>query len=242
MPNSPALGLPLLAAAQAQKHVTVNEALMRLDVLTQMAFKSRSLATPPVSPAEGDTYLIPSGATGAWATWDLNVAVFRDGVWMKLPPRPGWQGFTVDSLETVYFNGSAWIVINAVGPTVMARSPRGAQTLMGVAEAEVTLTSGSTTATFANLIPNRAVVLGVSVRVTQAITGTATGFDCGVAGDPRKFGESLGKALSSTNSGVIGPTAYYAPTGVVLTAVGGTFTAGKVRAAVHYFLAVPATS
>ena len=82
MPNSPALGLPLLTAAQAQKHVTMNEALLRLDVLAQLAFKSRSLAIPPASPLEGDAYLVPSGAGGSWALWDANIAVFRDGVWM----------------------------------------------------------------------------------------------------------------------------------------------------------------
>ena len=43
---TPRLGLPLLAAAQAQKHVTHNEALTVLDVLAQIAVKSRSLTLP----------------------------------------------------------------------------------------------------------------------------------------------------------------------------------------------------
>ena len=41
------LGLPYLAAGQMQKHVTLNEALTRLDVLAQTAVISRSRASSP---------------------------------------------------------------------------------------------------------------------------------------------------------------------------------------------------
>ena len=42
MTNEPMrLQLPLLQPAQAQKHVTVNEALMRLDGLTMRFWKAR---------------------------------------------------------------------------------------------------------------------------------------------------------------------------------------------------------
>ena len=37
MTNTPNLSLPYLAAAQAQKHVTVNEVLSLIDALAQMA-------------------------------------------------------------------------------------------------------------------------------------------------------------------------------------------------------------
>jgi hypothetical protein len=35
--------------------------------------------------------------------------------------------------------------------------------------------------------------------------------------------------LGSTNIGVIGPTAFYAPTPIRITAAGGSFTSGKLR-------------
>jgi hypothetical protein len=68
-------------------------------------------------------------------------------------------------------------------------------------------------------------VLGVSARTVTTITGAAS-YDCDSAGEPSKFGGSLGVAAGSTNSGVIGPQAYYAPTPVRLTANGGAFTGG----------------
>ena len=88
--------LPYLLAAQAQKHVTVNEALRLLDGLVQLAVIDRHLTAPPASPADGARYIVASGATGAWAGWDLNVADHVDGAWMRLVPRSGWQEWVVD--------------------------------------------------------------------------------------------------------------------------------------------------
>ena len=47
MTNTPRLALPAIEAAQAQKHVTHNEALTLLDALTQLAVESRTLTTLP---------------------------------------------------------------------------------------------------------------------------------------------------------------------------------------------------
>ena len=75
MPDSTTnLLLPYLMAAQAQKHVTHNEALRLLDGLVQLSVKSQELTAPPPAPADGDRYIVASGATGGWAGWDLNVA------------------------------------------------------------------------------------------------------------------------------------------------------------------------
>ena len=92
MSTSTHLLLPYVLAAQAQKHVTVNEALRLLDGLVQLAVLDRHLTAPPASPADGDRYIVASGATGAWAGWDLNVAYWVDGAWMRLVPRPGLAG------------------------------------------------------------------------------------------------------------------------------------------------------
>ena len=51
MPDqTPRLSLPLLLESQAQKHVTHNEALRRLDVLAQLAVLAFDAATPPTLP------------------------------------------------------------------------------------------------------------------------------------------------------------------------------------------------
>ncbi len=103
------LALPLLAAAQAQKHVTHNEALARLDALVQIACLDKDRAEPPAGPAEGDRYLVAAPEPrGAWAGLSGQIALFEDGAWTGLPPRPGWLAYLVDEADLYIFTGSGW--------------------------------------------------------------------------------------------------------------------------------------
>ncbi len=100
--------LPYILAAQAQKHITHNEALRLLDAVVQLSVLDRDLTAPPVSPADGDRYIVASGGTGLWAGWDLNVTTWVDGVWMRLVPRTGWLTWITDEATFFVWTGSAW--------------------------------------------------------------------------------------------------------------------------------------
>ncbi|MGE7418957.1 DUF2793 domain-containing protein, partial [Methylobacterium tarhaniae] len=103
------LALPLLQAAQAQKHVTHNEALVALDTLVQLAVLDKDLTAPPASPAEGDRYLIAGASpTGAWAGWAGRVVRYQDGAWRSFVPRPGWLAFVADEADLYTYTGAAW--------------------------------------------------------------------------------------------------------------------------------------
>lgn len=110
MPQSTRLGLPYLAAAQAQKHVTVNETLLRLDALVQLSARSATIAVQPASPSDGDLYLLPAGKTGAaWgAMADGAIAYYRDGVWEDLTPNIGWRCYAEDEAALYARSASAW--------------------------------------------------------------------------------------------------------------------------------------
>jgi len=101
--------LPYILAAQAQKHVTHNEALRLLDGLVQLSVLDRDLTAPPGSPADGDRYIVASGGTADWAGWDLNVALFTDGAWLRLPPRTGWRAWVEDEGLLLVYDGAGWI-------------------------------------------------------------------------------------------------------------------------------------
>jgi hypothetical protein len=105
---TPRLSLPLLAAGQAQKHVTHNDALTRLDALIHLVVDSRSQAAPPSAPTELSAYIVPDGATGAFAGHTDQVALFEDGGWTFLPPRTGWQAWVADEAEHHLWTGSEW--------------------------------------------------------------------------------------------------------------------------------------
>ncbi len=231
--TTPNLALPLLAAAQAQKHVTVNEALARLDGLVQLSVKDRNLAAPPANPTEGDRYIVAAGATGAWAGWDGDVALFSGGAWLRLVPQEGWRGWVEDEGMLLVRSGAAWsadVLIKSQNVEV-ARGALGGAISLQVIEETLSGLSGATVASTV-VIPNRSICLGVSTRTSTAITG-ATSYDCGIAGETAKFGASLGIATGSSNIGVIGPQAFYADTPVVLTANGGSFTSGEVKIAIQ---------
>jgi len=108
MSVTPRLSLPLLAAGQAQKHVTHNDALTRLDALIQLSVFSRSQAAPPAAPAETAAYLVPPSGAGVFAGRENQLALFEDGGWSFLQPRKGWQCWVEDEAELQIWTGSLW--------------------------------------------------------------------------------------------------------------------------------------
>lgn len=108
--TSPNLSLPYLAPAQAQKHVTVNEALRRLDAVVQMSVVSDTLAAQPGAPVEGAAYILPPGKTGsAWGAMPNHaIAAWRDGAWEEIRPRTGWMAAVVDTATLLIFDGASW--------------------------------------------------------------------------------------------------------------------------------------
>lgn len=116
------LALPYILPAQAQKHVTHNEALRTLDAVVQLSVADRHLATPPATPAEGDRYIVPAGAGGAWSGLAGRIAAFQDAAWAFLSPKEGWIAWVADENKALAFDGAAWIDIstNNVNPTPLA--------------------------------------------------------------------------------------------------------------------------
>jgi len=232
MPNTLQLSLPLLDAAQAQKHVTVNEALVRLDAAAQMVVETRDLTSPPVNAVDGQAFLVAPGADGDWDGWDGRIAIRVNGGWEDLVPRAGWRLWVADRFCAAVFDGTEWI------DGLLATAPGGSATRARIIETDHVLSAGPDSRVAA-FLPAGASVLGVSGRVTTAIGG-ATSWSVGVSDSPDRYGSGLGVARNSFLIGLTGqPQAYYSPTDLVLTAVGGDFTAGTVRLAVHLSEIVP---
>ncbi len=102
------LSLPFILPSQAQKHVTHNEALLKLDAIIQLSVQSRNLATPPTSPDAGSRYIVPASATGDFAGKTGKLATFQDGAFQFSDPQIGWLCYIVDETSWRYFDGSSW--------------------------------------------------------------------------------------------------------------------------------------
>ena len=108
MSNSTYLELPYLEASQAQKHVTVNEALARLDAQIHLSVLSRALSTPPATPVEGDRYLVAAAPTASWVGQSGKLAIWLAGTWVFVAPREGWRMWVADEDQLLIYNGTIW--------------------------------------------------------------------------------------------------------------------------------------
>lgn len=226
-------GLPLVAAAQAQKHVTVNEALSVLDAVTQLRFVSASTTTPPALAQDGSAYLVPAGALDDWANRSGQVAISANGGWRYVQPKAGWQAFNVETGISMLFNGSEWL------ECVLAGSQSGAAIEYKIVEIDHSISQGGVSDTL-DVIPERAQVIGVTGRIIQEITGDFASWSLGVSGSSDRYATGLGGALNSFVNGMSGtPLTYYSPTALRLTPEGGSFDGGEVRLAVHFLTLTP---
>ncbi|MBO9453334.1 DUF2793 domain-containing protein [Tropicibacter sp. R16_0] len=105
---SPRLDLPYIQPAQAQKHVTHNEALQRLDILTQLVVLEVDAQTPPAAPETGETHALGSAPTGAWAGQAGRLAYWNGSAWIFVAPQQGWRAFDRSSGRAFVHDGTDW--------------------------------------------------------------------------------------------------------------------------------------
>lgn len=135
MTTTARLGLPLIAAAQAQKHVTHNVALTALDALVFLSVLDRHRTAPPGAPAEGDRHIVATGASGDWSGLDGQVVARMDGMWRAYAPRAGWLAWVASERALRVHDGAAWIAV--VPPAAPADVARRSDLLTQIALADV---------------------------------------------------------------------------------------------------------
>lgn len=221
------LALPLLSPAQAQKHVTVNEALSRLDGVVQLRLIAVDQDIPPVAPNAGDAYGIGANPQGLWAGQAGRIALFLNGGWEFVTPKRGFRALILDQGVGAIFDGLAW----RLGGVTL--SPAGASLNFAQDTLEVDL-AGAGPITSAPIFPERALGLGVTGVVIEAITGSASAWSLGVAGDPARFGSGIGLGLGAWVNGPQAPVVYWGGAALVITPEGGDFASGRLRLVAHY--------
>lgn len=183
MTTTPDLGIPELAQSQANPDITHNEALVLIQALLNGVI-NRTTETPPVSPTEGDAYIIGDGspaASGAWTGRANSIAIFWGGSWRFVPGndddgtpitmgarQEGLSVWVRDEEQFVVWSGSpqAWTAGLPVPLTAsdIANVPAG-----GIAATNVQ-------AALNELDTDKVDIVGDTMTGQLIITGTAVGF------------------------------------------------------------------
>lgn len=90
-------------------HTSMNANLHKLTTLVQPLVLDKDLATPPVSPTTGASYIVAASPTGAWVGHATHIAVWDGSAWVFYAPNEGWRVHVDDENIAYWFNGSAWV-------------------------------------------------------------------------------------------------------------------------------------
>ena len=126
---------------------TFNVPIQRLTRLPWLPVLSMTVTTPPASPVLGDTYLVPSGATGAWTGQGGKIAEYTAAGWGMITPPNGHgiglpDGRVFSRINGVYveflasrvwvdnrktpiaqLNALPWISVNSITQTAPPAAP-----------------------------------------------------------------------------------------------------------------------
>ena len=95
------------------------------------AITSMTTTAPPASPAQGDAYLVPTGATGVWAANAGRIAEWIDGAWSYTTPVDGHGVCLPDGrvferiggAYTEFLASRSWVNSRTVASTKLNRLP-----------------------------------------------------------------------------------------------------------------------
>lgn len=89
------------------------------------------LTSPPLTPSQGDRYIVPSGATGVWVGRTNDLAYFSGNSWSFFTPSEGWTA-VIRNKGAIKFRGGSWVptfpVTSSWTPTLYGSTTEGTPT------------------------------------------------------------------------------------------------------------------
>ncbi|UYY57536.1 DUF2793 domain-containing protein [Sphingomonas sp. S2-65] len=131
---TPRLGLPMLAAGQAQKEMTHNEALLLLDILVGGAVAGVDAVDPPQEAESGQCWILGSQPAGAWQDHPYAVAAWTLGGWRFVAPRDGMRLWVSADRGFALFRDGIWHLGEAHGKVFVEGTQVVGKRLPAVAE------------------------------------------------------------------------------------------------------------
>ncbi|WP_210357685.1 DUF2793 domain-containing protein [Sphingomonas beigongshangi] len=100
--------LPLLAAGQAGKEITHNEALVTIDLALGASVIGLGVDAPPADPRPGDCWIVGPAPTGAWLGRAGAIAGWTTAGWRFVEPREGMAVWNSFASRTITYHGDMW--------------------------------------------------------------------------------------------------------------------------------------
>ncbi|HEX8534220.1 MAG TPA: DUF2793 domain-containing protein [Allosphingosinicella sp.] len=135
------LALPFILPGQAQKEFYHNEALTRLDIACHPSVEGAPLATPPLTPSLGQSWIVASGGVGHWTGMDGALASWTEGGWRFLQPVDGMLAWNKSTGCWVHWRNDGW----SDGELPAAALVVAGKKVVGERQPEVPTPSGGTT-------------------------------------------------------------------------------------------------
>lgn len=211
-----------------------------IDLLVQPHVKSATTTTPPTTPADGDAYIIPDGATGEWAgnsgklaRWTAKLPKPTPWVdapaaqWEFISPKLNWR-FAVDDAATagqVYrYTGATWEPDATTAPGGYVLPVATASVLGGIKAGTGLTISGSGVADVTLPTASDTVLGGVKVGsgLTIDVNGVlSTSYSLPVANGSTLGGVKIGANVTVAGDGTISVAAPYSLPTASASVLGG---------------------
>lgn len=201
------IGLPLLAQQQAQPEVTHNEALLLLSALTKGVVTIQN--APPGSPTAGDSYIVGTAPTGAWAGRANTIATYTGSGWRFVPDRDsagtiitmgarheGMRAWRQSDDALYVWTGTAWVALATAASLPLDYGQRSAS--VNSTAIAVTAAVDATLATNTDYIQVTGIFNATPDGVNSGITQQTDSFTIDKAGVYRI--EFWGNVRSSVNN------------------------------------------
>lgn len=104
--------------------VTMNRNQRVLDALVNLRVEDKDLTEPPLA-SSGAAYIVGPAATGAWAGYDGQLAIWMqgddlpDGQWAFVQPKESWRAWLIDENAFYQYVSGTWVIdsTSSVTPT-----------------------------------------------------------------------------------------------------------------------------
>lgn len=103
------LDLPMMQPGQAQKEMTHNEALARLDLVAQASVVESGVDEPPSAPQPGECWIIGAAPTGDWAGHAGVLAGWTAGGWRFVAPTEGMSVWDCGAGLPLRWTAGGWM-------------------------------------------------------------------------------------------------------------------------------------